>query len=143
MCPGKEKAMIDYKKRRVKLGLTVEQVAEMTGLTPRDIMFIEKGAISPRLEGWYNLYSVLYDGGDGSKYFQCDPNKLYQLRTDAGMTQMQLAEKLGVARMTVCRWEDPRKPKSPLVDQLSKICRQFGLLPKYFFRKTDRMEAVA
>lgn len=140
MCPGKETNMIDYRKRRIRLGLTVEQVSEMTGITSRDINFIEAGAISPRLETWYNLYSVLYNGNDGAICFKWEPLKLYHIRTDAGLTQLQLAEKLGVSRKTVNSWERVLSPSIPAVEQLSKICREFGLLPKDFFKKQDKNE---
>lgn len=44
------------------------------------------------------------------------------LRTDAGMTQEQLANKLGVTRATVTQWESGwSKPRMGKVEQLSKI----------------------
>jgi len=48
--------------------------------------------------------------------------RLRELRDAAGLTQVELAEKLGVSQKTVSRLESGTKPRADL-DQLAAICR--------------------
>lgn len=50
---------------------------------------------------------------------------LRQLRTDAGLTQKQLAEKVGVSAPLVCFWE--QGTRSPDYDALPALCEIFGM----------------
>lgn len=51
--------------------------------------------------------------------------KIQKLRKDAGYSQEQLAEKLGVSRQAVSKWENGTA--SPGMDRLQDICHVFGL----------------
>ncbi|WP_020614741.1 helix-turn-helix domain-containing protein [Sediminispirochaeta bajacaliforniensis] len=52
--------------------------------------------------------------------------KLQQLRTNAGLTQEQLAEKLFVSRVTVSKWESGRG--YPNIESLKLIAKVFSVL---------------
>ena len=52
-------------------------------------------------------------------------NKIYELRSGARLSQEELAEKLGVSRQSVSKWEtDAAQPE---FDKLIKICDLFGI----------------
>lgn len=51
-------------------------------------------------------------------------------RTQKGLTQAQLAERVGVSAQTVYRWEYDMR--SPDVDQLKKLCTALDVSPEYF-----------
>ncbi len=49
-------------------------------------------------------------------------DKIYQLRTQAGLSQEELAEKTGVSRQSVSKWEtDASIPELDKLIQLAKI----------------------
>lgn len=50
---------------------------------------------------------------------------IQKLRKDAGYSQEQLAEKLGVSRQAVSKWENGTA--SPGMDRLQDICHVFGV----------------
>ncbi len=56
-------------------------------------------------------------------------NKLKQLRLQAGFTQKQLADKLGVTKSVVSYYELQERYPSP--DTLIKLCRIFGVTADY------------
>lgn len=132
--------MTDYKARRLELGLTRAQVAEMTGMSEKNIAFIENGAHSPRLEQWYNLLSVLFEGNDGTACFKWNPNILWEARTSAGMSMEEFAKKIGVSKRIVVKWENPKGNSVPSVENLGKICYTFSMLPKDFLTKVMKYE---
>lgn len=53
------------------------------------------------------------------------------LRTNAGLTQKQAGELLGVTKRTVHSWESNRT--APTVVQLMKMCEIYGCSPDDFF----------
>lgn len=55
--------------------------------------------------------------------------KLIKLRRENGLTQEQLAEKLGVSRQAISRWESGES--APDMYNLSAICRFFGVSSDY------------
>lgn len=56
--------------------------------------------------------------------------KIYYLRTDAGISQDELAEKLDVSRQTVSRWEtDMSRPTQQNISRMGKV---FGVDKSYF-----------
>jgi DNA-binding XRE family transcriptional regulator len=50
---------------------------------------------------------------------------IYQLRTQAGLTQAQLAKKAGIPQPFVARIENPESKKRPTLDTLAKIAHAF------------------
>lgn len=60
--------------------------------------------------------------------------KLYALRTQAKISQIQLAEILGVSRQTVSKWETGSM--LPEIDKLIKISDQFHVSTDYLLRET-------
>ncbi len=65
--------------------------------------------------------------------------KLYSLRTQAKISQLQLAEILGVSRQTVSKWETGNM--LPEIDKLIKISDQFHVSTDYLLRKTKPKDA--
>lgn len=59
--------------------------------------------------------------------------KLYSLRTQAQISQIQLAEILGVSRQTVSKWETGNM--LPEIDKLIKISDQFHVSTDYLLRE--------
>jgi len=57
--------------------------------------------------------------------------RLELLRERFGLTQQELAEKIGVSREQVSRWE--RGKQNPTVDKLSEICRALGIEESQFW----------
>lgn len=60
--------------------------------------------------------------------------KLYSLRTQEKISQIQLAEILGVSRQTVSKWETGSM--LPEIDKLIKISDQFHVSTDYLLRET-------
>ncbi|MCO7175527.1 LexA family protein [Sporolactobacillus kofuensis] len=61
--------------------------------------------------------------------------KIKSLRKREGLTQADLAKKLGVAPTAVSAWE--RDDNRPLMDKLSILSKIFGVSVTYFFDKED------
>ena len=51
--------------------------------------------------------------------------KLKELRKNAGFTQLQMAERIGVARTTYAEYEQGKI--QPPIDKIQRICRTFGI----------------
>ena len=60
-------------------------------------------------------------------------------RTQKGLTQAQLAERVGVSAQTVYRWEYDMR--SPDVDQLKKLCTALDVSPEYFLYGEEEKNA--
>lgn len=60
--------------------------------------------------------------------------KLYSLRTQAKISQIQLAEILGVSRQTVSKWETGSM--LPEIDKLIRISDQFHVSTDYLLRES-------
>ncbi|MBO4459597.1 MAG: helix-turn-helix domain-containing protein [Clostridiales bacterium] len=65
-------------------------------------------------------------------------NRLLAYRRREGMSQQQLADKLGVARSTVARWE--KENNAPSVPEIKKISDLLGLSEQELFSEEDRVE---
>ena len=52
-------------------------------------------------------------------------NRLYELRKQQGLSQEELAEKLGVSRQAVSKWE--RSEASPDTDNLIALAKIYGM----------------
>ncbi|MFA5315801.1 MAG: helix-turn-helix transcriptional regulator [Dehalococcoidales bacterium] len=58
-------------------------------------------------------------------------NKIKEYRKSAGMTQLDLAYKLGFREKTICYWETGRS--EPHVEQAVDIARILGVAPEKIF----------
>lgn len=58
---------------------------------------------------------------------------LSALREREGITQAELARRVGTARSNVCRWE--RKPTNMTLGTLAKIAAAFGQTPSILLRR--------
>jgi len=68
-------------------------------------------------------------------------NRLYELRKEHNFSQEELAEKLGVSRQAVSKWE--RSEASPDTDNLIALARIYGLsLDELIYGKTDESASV-
>ena len=65
--------------------------------------------------------------------------KLQKLRAGAGMSQDALAERLGVSRQAVSRWE--RDETMPEVDKVIQLADLFGVTTDYLLREQPRESA--
>ncbi len=62
-------------------------------------------------------------------------NKIYELRSNARLSQEELAEKLGVSRQSVSKWETDAS--QPEFDKLIKICDLFDISLDEFAGRTS------
>lgn len=67
--------------------------------------------------------------------------KLYSLRTQAKISQIQLAEILGVSRQTVSKWETGSM--LPEIDKLIRISDQFHVSTDYLLRESKPQKVSA
>ena len=51
--------------------------------------------------------------------------KIRQARTDAGVSQAELAERIGVYQKDICRWETGAR--TPSLEAFTKICRALNV----------------
>lgn len=61
--------------------------------------------------------------------------KISQIRKLKGFTQESLAEKIGVSRQTVFKWESDAM--QPTFDKMQALCSVFGVDVEYFTREED------
>ena len=66
--------------------------------------------------------------------------KLQKLRQKTGMSQDALADKLGVSRQAVSRWE--RDETMPETDKVVQIAEIFGVTTDYLLRQAEEKTAV-
>lgn len=67
-------------------------------------------------------------------------DNIKKARLDAGLTQLEVAEKLGVAQAQYARWENGgRNPKDDTVKKLSEI---FGVSLDYLKGRNDGLEEI-
>ncbi len=125
------------RKRRKELGLTVDKVAEMADISSREMKSIEQGIHTPRIEIGYKIFRIMC-GEDGSSYYEWNPNKLPEARERMNMTQQCLADKIGVSRRSVARWENTRNPSQPSIKQLVIISKLLGVPEGDFFTRRER-----
>ena len=59
--------------------------------------------------------------------------RIYQLRTERGWSEYQLAEMSGISQSTISSWY--RKGLLPSIGSLEKICRGFGITLSCFFNE--------
>jgi repressor LexA len=64
------------------------------------------------------------------------PKRLAELRKKKGLTQEDLAELLGVTRVTVARWETGKLV--PSTSSILKLSKALGVSPSYFFESEEK-----
>lgn len=57
---------------------------------------------------------------------------LRRARERRGLTPPQLADRMGVVRGTINRWEDPERKDAPSILQLGSLCAALGVDPRLF-----------
>ncbi len=62
-------------------------------------------------------------------------NKIYEMRKAQGLSQEQLAEKLGVSRQSVSKWESGEAV--PEVERLITMSRIFNVTTDYLLKESD------
>ena len=67
--------------------------------------------------------------------------KLYELRRASGMSQEELAEKLGVSRQSVSKWESASA--SPDISKLVEIADIFEVSTDYLLKDTNTPAPVS
>ena len=125
---------------RRRAGLTQRDVAIALDVTPSMVHRWERGAATPstpRLAGLAALLGVSIDallgqpGRDAgavppgaSRHPTGQPRTLRQLREEAGLTQWQLAVRLGVTEGAISRWESGNRVPDPRY--LPGLAQQLG-----------------
>lgn len=66
--------------------------------------------------------------------------KIHDLRKAKGLSQEELAEKVGVSRQTISKWESGSM--QPTFDNIMLLCSTLGAEVEYFTDETGKMEAV-
>ena len=61
--------------------------------------------------------------------------RIYQLRTERGWSEYQLAEASEISQSTISSWY--RKGMLPSIGSLEKICKGFGITMSRFFETGD------
>lgn len=67
--------------------------------------------------------------------------KLYELRNKAQISQIQLAEDLGVSRQTISKWETGTM--FPEIGKLIKISERFNVSTDYLLKETRQKDPIA
>ena len=109
---------------RKKAGLTQEELADVLGISYMTVRRWEAGKASPRVEDIPSIAQALgvpeADLLDTNASIPFGAN-LKALRRKAGLTQSQLADKIGVSLLTLFRWEkDERQPRMSEIKALAK-----------------------
>lgn len=65
-------------------------------------------------------------------------DKIRQARVSAGLTQAEMAEKLGIERSTYQYWEK----KTPSIDSIKLVAKTLKLSEDYFFVRNDEKKQV-
>ena len=84
----------------------------------------------------YFVHTLLVKGKDGSNMFA---NRIKYLRQTRELTQVQLADKLGVAKQSISNWENDNI--MPSVDMLEKIADFFSVSTDYLLERENRKNA--
>ena len=61
------------------------------------------------------------NGCDVNKIIRMKPNQIRVLRKELGMTQSQLARRLGVNRAAVCQWEHGKQRPLPMAVRFMEL----------------------
>ena len=67
-------------------------------------------------------------------------NKIKQLRYKAGLTQEQLASKLGISAQSISKWEGAQSV--PDLEKILKLCEVFGVSTDYLLKDEMEVEEV-
>ncbi len=109
---------------RLSRGLTIEKLAEMTGLSSNTISKIEKGVHAPTIT---HLRAIAKALNSSVAYLGCFENlpentwaeKIKKFRLMKGLTQQEFADKLGVNLKTLSDWE--RGVRQPSIEYFQKV----------------------
>jgi len=63
---------------------------------------------------------------------------LTEWREARGLTQQQVADRLGTSAMTVSRWERQAGSHKPNIDQLAALAEAYQIEPQDFYHHPDR-----
>lgn len=66
--------------------------------------------------------------------------RLRELRTDKGLTQKELGEKIGYAQSTVVYWEN--NENEPTVTAIKKLCKFFGVSADFLIGLEDQFYKI-
>jgi transcriptional regulator with XRE-family HTH domain len=96
---------------RYQKNLTIAQLAEMTGISPEQICYIENGVHVPRVTTLQSLAkslesTVWYLGCYEALPEDTMGQKIKKARLFQGLTRVEFAQRLGVNESTVVKWEN-------------------------------------
>ncbi len=107
------------RKKRLDLKLCQKEVAQILGVTKDTVTYWEVGRSSPRLQ--YIPKIVEFLGYIPFEEPETLGERIVYYRRLAGMTQWELARKLGVDPTTLARWErGEREPQGAFLKRIRK-----------------------
>ncbi|MGX0238345.1 helix-turn-helix domain-containing protein [Staphylococcus hominis] len=63
--------------------------------------------------------------------------RIRDIRLDANLLQYEFSERLGVARVTVCRWENMEQ--LPPMKMIRKMAKEFNTTPQWILYGSDEV----
>ncbi|MGB9812902.1 MAG: helix-turn-helix domain-containing protein [Thermovenabulum sp.] len=126
---------------RQKKNLSLEKLAELAGISASYLCQIEKGIVLPSISTLNNLAKAL--GVEPQQIFASNANigfKLKKLRTERGLTQVELAKKAGVSPALIGQLESGKV--EPSIKTLEKIAQALSVTPCYFVTDDDSVENI-
>lgn len=125
-------------------GLKVTNVVTELGLSSGNMTNwkngrIPKTSVLQKIANYLNC-SVDYLLNDDEMQFGIFDSKLKKARLNKGLTQMELAEKIGVTQIDIDKWESS---KSQIDDKNLKKCAEFlDVTSDYLLGKTDERKPI-
>lgn len=108
------------KKRRLDLGLLLRDAAEEMGVSLWTVINWESGETTPPV--WYGPRIIKFLDYDPMPEAASLPGEVWKLRWRLGLTQKELAEKLGVGEGAVGDWEKGRcRPSRELRERFEQL----------------------
>jgi len=107
---------------RHKMGLSTEEFARSLGVSYDTISRLERGVSSPSYRSRRKLATLFLTSYKEEK--EIIPSLIRFLRSKLGLTQEELARKLGISRFTVNRWEKGRTPSRRLARKLANFLKE-------------------
>lgn len=112
-----------FTKRMEQSGLTGRELASRLGVTASQVSALRRGRRNPSMDGLKRIAEVL--GGTSADYLVLPAKEHWTLRhfrVAAGITQLDVAQELGVAPAAVSGWEVGRyKPPRTLLPRLAEL----------------------
>ncbi|MBK5077663.1 helix-turn-helix transcriptional regulator [Lactococcus lactis] len=142
------------KNLRLENGYTQKELAQILGIAYQGIQKYEKGVTKPRLARLEEL-AILFDVSISYLLGETDvrtssmlnntadfSKRIKALRIEAGYTQKELAEKLGMTNSGYSSYGSEIRPTFPRTERLEKLAEVLNVSVSYLLGETDERPAV-